>query len=150
VCADTTACLPCGYFCQRRLRVSSPLELPVEPQIVLVEEAKVLDVVLEQRHALDAESPRVAREAIGVDAPVAQDLRVDHAASACLQPALPAAAAASLPHAATAHRVELVARLGVAEVMRPHAHAALATEERLDHVQQRAFQVADREAFVDG
>src|SRR5256886_17006906 len=85
-----------------------------------------------------------------VHPPVAQALGVARAPAALPQPPLPAAAAASLPHAATAHRVELVTRFGVAEVMRPHSHTALATEERLDHVEQRPFQVADREALIDG
>ena len=36
------------------------LELPVEAHVVLIEQAQVFDVVLQQRHALNAEAPRIA------------------------------------------------------------------------------------------
>src|SRR2546428_4931257 len=44
--------------------------------------------MLQHRHPLDAESPRVAVPPRGIDATVAQHLRVDHPASADLKPTL--------------------------------------------------------------
>src|SRR5690348_242432 len=124
-------------------------ELLQEAQVRLVEEADVVDVVLEHRHSLDAETPRVAVPARRVDAAVAQHLRMHHAATADLEPALVPAALAAHPAADAARDVELEARLGEREVARPHTYLAVAAIQRLDHVEQRAFQVADREAFVD-
>src|SRR3989449_9421540 len=68
------------------------LELLQEAQVGFVEEADVVDVVLEHRHPLDAESPRVAVPLRGIDPAAAQDLRVHHAAAADLEPSLVAAA----------------------------------------------------------
>src|SRR5581483_12500333 len=114
------------------------------------EPPQVGHAVLEQRHPLDAEAPRVAGVLLGVDATVAEDVGMDHAAAADLDPAVPAAGAAAGPAADGAGAVELVARLGVAEVVGPHPDPAVGTEERLAHVGQRALEVAHGEALVDG
>src|SRR5207302_5489493 len=104
-------------------------------QIVLVEEAEVLHVVLQKRHALDSETPGEACVLLRVDAAVAEHVGVDHAAAAGLQPALVAAAPAAGPAAASAERVELEARLGVGAIGRPHAHAPLGSEERVHNAE---------------
>src|SRR5207237_10140287 len=95
------------------------LELPVEANVVLIKQAQVLDVVLQQGHPLDSESPGVPGVTVWVDSTVAQDLRMDHAATAGRQPSGPTPAAATLAEAASAHRVALVARLRVAEMVGP-------------------------------
>src|ERR1700730_10139433 len=107
----------------------------VEAQVVLVEQPQVFDVVFEQRHPLDPEAPGIAGVLLGVDATIAENLGMDHTATAGLKPAGVAAAPAALAEAAAAHRVELEARLRVAEVMRPHPNLALGAEERLGHVE---------------
>src|SRR5207244_10716865 len=87
------------------------LKLPVEANVVLIKQAQVLDVVLQQRHPLDSETPGVAGVTIRVDATVAPDLRMDHAAAAGLQPSGTTAAEAPLAEAPPARQVELADRL---------------------------------------
>src|SRR5579864_7737310 len=77
-----------------------------EPQVGFVEETDVVDVVLEHRHPLDAESPGVAVPIGRVDAAVAKDLRMDHPAAAHLEPALVTAALAPHSVADAARHVE--------------------------------------------
>src|SRR5438445_417615 len=79
---------------------------------------------------------------------VAQHLRMHHPAAAHLEPSLMAAALAAHPAADPARNVELEARLGEGEVAGAHAHLALASVQRLDHVEQRALHVAHRESLV--
>src|ERR1700693_1890582 len=93
-----------------------------EPKVEFVEEPDVVDVVLQHRHALDAESPRVAVPRGRVDPAVAEHLRMDHPASANLEPTLVAAALASHAVADPARHVELEAGLGEREVARTNAH----------------------------
>src|SRR5439155_18993033 len=97
----------------------------------------------------DAETPGVAVPLRGVDASVAEHLRVHHAAPTHLEPPFVAAALASDPAADPTRHVELEARLREGEVARTDTNFALASVERLDHVQERALHVADREAVVD-
>src|SRR3954466_14138356 len=61
--------------------------VPGEEAVVVVEERlDGLDVVPEHRHALDPEAEREARVLPGVDADRPEDVRVDHAAPAELDP----------------------------------------------------------------
>src|SRR5579864_208755 len=120
-----------------------------EPQVGLVEEADVVDIVLEHRHPLDAESPGVSVPLGRVDASVAQHLRMHHAAAAHLEPSLVPAALAPHPAADPTRHVELEARLGEGEVARPNPDLAVFAVERLDHVEQGAFHVADGQTLVD-
>src|SRR5689334_9781265 len=106
--------------------VATSSELLQEAQVGFVEQPDVVHVVLQHRHALDTESPRVAVPLRRVDATVTQHLRVDHAAAAHLEPTLvPAALAAHAAADATCH-VELEARFGEREVARAYAHLSLA------------------------
>src|SRR5713226_3397964 len=110
------------------------LELFQEAQVGFVEETDVIDVVLEHRHPLDPETPRVAVPLLGIDAAVAQDLRMDHPAAADLKPSFVPAALAAGARADAAGDVELEARLGEREVARANSHLALFAVQRLDHV----------------
>src|SRR4029077_20560776 len=67
--------------------LNGSLKLLQEAKVGFVEEADVVYVVLEHRHALDAKSPCVAVPFGRVDPAVAQDLRMNHAAAADLEPA---------------------------------------------------------------
>src|SRR5260370_26397669 len=118
------------------------LELLEEAKVGFVEEAYVFDVVLEHRHALDAKAPRVSVPLVGIDAPVAQHLRVDHSTPPDLQPAFVPAALAAGAGADPARYVELEARLGEWEVARAHADFPLLSVEPLDHVKDRALHIA--------
>src|SRR5438128_12475845 len=120
---------------------SLALELLQEPQVGFVEQADVVDVVLQHRHPLDAETPGVAVPLGGVDASVAQHLRVHHAAPTHLEPPFVAAALASDPAADPTRHVELEARLREGEVARTDTNFPLASVERLDHVPERALHV---------
>src|SRR5258708_4044022 len=131
------------------MRFSWRLELLQEAEVGFVEQANVVYVVLEHRHALDAESSRIAVPLGRVDAAVAEHLGVDHPAAPHLEPAFVPAALAPHSIADSARHVEFEARLGEGEVARPHAHLALDPIQRLDHVQERAFHVTDGQGLVD-
>src|ERR1700682_187033 len=125
------------------------LKLFQEAQVGFVKQPDIVDVMLEHRHPLDAESPRVSIPLRWVDAAVAQHLRMNHPATADLQPTLVPAALAAHAVADSARHVELEARLRAREVARAYAHLALLSVEGLDHVQQRSLHVADGQPFVD-
>src|SRR6266576_3794689 len=71
----------------------STLELPQEAHVVLQEEAEVGDVVLEHRQPVQSGAKGEAGIALGVDATIAEDLRVHHPRTEDLQPAALTAAA---------------------------------------------------------
>ena len=62
-------------------------ELLEEAQVVLVEQADVVDAVLQHRDALDAEAEREAGDLLGVVADGFEHRRVHHAAAEDLEPA---------------------------------------------------------------
>src|SRR5260370_17744951 len=105
------------------MRFSS--ELLEESQVGFVEQADVIDVVLEHRHPLDPEAPRVAVPLLGIDAAVAQHLRMDHPAAADLEPPFVPAALAARPRADAAGHRQLEPGLGAWEVARPNSDLAL-------------------------
>src|SRR5690349_1956474 len=102
------------------------LELLQEAQVRFVEEADVVHVVLEHRHALDAESPRVAVPLCGIDPAVAKHVGMHHPAATDLEPSLVPAALAPDAAADAAAHIEFEARLGEWEVARAHTDLALA------------------------
>src|SRR5690348_13413231 len=63
-------------------------ELPKEPDVVFDEAADVLDGVLSHGDAFDAQAEGPAGVFFGVDAAVGEDVGMDHAAAAQLDPAL--------------------------------------------------------------
>src|SRR4029077_8380343 len=131
-------------------RMRSSSELLEESEVRFVEEADGVDVVLQPRHSFATQTPRVAVPLRRIDAAVAQDLRMDHAAATDLEPSFVPAALAACAGAYAAGHVELEAWLGEREVARAHSHLAFFAVKRLDHVQQRALHVADGEGFVHG
>src|SRR3989442_11873179 len=72
-----------------------------------------------------------------------------HAAPADLEPPLVSAALAPDTAADTTRDIELEAGFGERKVAGAHPHLAIAAVQRLDHVEQRALHVADRQALVD-
>src|SRR6266851_4222023 len=126
------------------------LKLFEEAEVGFVEQADVIDVVLEHRDPLDPEAPGIAVPLLGIDAAVAQDLWMDHAAAPDFEPSLVPAALAASARADAAGYVELKAGLGEGEVARADSHLALLAVERLDHVHQRALHVADGQRLVHG
>src|SRR5437879_2516748 len=62
-------------------------ELPQEAQVVLEEQAEIVDPVLEHRDAVDAHAERPAGDVFRVIADVAQHARVHHARTEDLEPA---------------------------------------------------------------
>src|SRR5262245_65334028 len=71
---------PYGIFIASR-------ELPEEPQVVVEEQAEVVDPVLQHRDALDAHPERPARVVLRIVADVLQHLRMHHAGAEDLEPA---------------------------------------------------------------
>src|SRR6476619_3771342 len=76
---------------RRRIRAatrrrSSQRKLLQKAQIVFVEETDIVDAVLQQRDALDADSERKSRIALRVVADCFEDRRVHHAAPKDLEP----------------------------------------------------------------
>src|SRR5437667_10661194 len=69
-------------------------ELAEEAQVVLEEEADVVDAVLEHRDPLDAHAERPPRDRLGIVSHIAEHLRVDHPRAQDLEPARLADAAA--------------------------------------------------------
>ena len=112
--------------------------------------ADVGDVVAQLRRALEPAAEREPAPLLGVEADVLEHARVDHAGAAHLDPARELARAAARAAADPARDVRLDRRLGEREVVRAEADAPLGPVERAHHVQQRALEVGEREAAVDG
>src|SRR6266576_3329623 len=79
------------------------LELPQEANIVLQEEAEVADVVLEHRQPVQPGAEGEAGIPLGVDAPIAKNLRMHHPRPEDLQPAALTAAATNTAADAAGH-----------------------------------------------
>src|SRR6267142_5149757 len=123
-------------------RLSIKLKLLQEPHVVFVEEANVVDAITDHRDAFDAEAERPAGPDFGIVADVLEDLRMHHAAAGDLQPVL-----AHLLHERVGE-INLVARLGVAEVVRAETNLHVAAHDFLEDEFHRALEVADGHAFV--
>src|SRR5262245_35441591 len=74
---------PCPEF--SKIRVAS-YKLSQEAEVVLEEEADVVDAVLQHGHALHAHAEGPPRDLFRVVADVAEDLGMDHARAEDLQP----------------------------------------------------------------
>src|SRR5262245_22397940 len=104
------ACAPPRPFSAVGTRISC--ELAEEAQVVLEEEADVVDPVLEHGHALDAHAERPPGDVFGIVAHVAQDLRMHHARTQDLQPARLLAYPTARARAGEAEDIDLGRRLG--------------------------------------
>src|SRR5215475_6022549 len=96
-------------------------ELPEEAQVVVEEQADVVDPVLEDRDPVDAHAEGPARDLLGIVAAVAQHLGVDHARAQDLQPARLLAYPTAGAAAQEAQHVDLRRRLGERKERWPEA-----------------------------
>src|SRR5258706_8698774 len=103
------------------VRRTSPLvrELLQKPQVVLVEQPNVLDLIAQDRDALDADAPREAGVLLRVVADRFEHGRVHHAAAEDFDPAGLLAHRTAGAVARPAADVHFGARLGVREEARP-------------------------------
>ena len=97
-------------------------ELFEEPHVVLVEEADVLDAILEHRHPLDAHSEGEAGDAVGIVSDGFEDRRMHHAAAENFEPPGLLADGAPDAGALVATDVDLGARFRVRKEARTQAH----------------------------
>src|SRR5262245_3355523 len=97
------------------LTPSCSTELLEKTQIVLEEEPKVVHLVTEHRQAFQAHTERVARIALGIDADVAEDLRMHDTGSCHLEPSRSSAHATLAPAAAAHHALHVHFRRGLGE-----------------------------------
>src|SRR5438105_1232295 len=116
------------------------LELPQKTHVVLQEEAKVAHVVLEHRQPVQPGAEGEAGIVFGVDAAVAQHLRMHHPGAEDLEPA-PLAAATPGAGANSTGNGRPDARLGEREVITHDPNAPLGTEERACEILDRPLQV---------
>src|SRR3954454_10774333 len=152
-CTDATEDAASRSFAAGRWRLMSrwwPLELSEDAEVVLPERTQVRQAVPEHGDALDAEPECEALVLVGIDADVPEDVGVDPAGAAHLDPARVLARRASVAAADEARHVELDRRLGEREKTRPHAHLARLAEQRAEELQHRPLQVGERDAAVDG
>src|SRR2546425_2396720 len=123
-------------------------ELPQEAQVVLEEQADVVDAVLEHRDALAAQAERPAGDLFGIVADVPEHLRVHHPGAQDLEPAVLADAAAAAT-AEEAEHVDLGGRLREREKRRAEADARPRPEHFASEEFQRPFEVRHRHLAVD-
>src|SRR6266571_1648211 len=119
----------------------SPGELGQEPQIVLVEQADVVDSVLQHGDPLDPEPEGEAGVPLGVVADLLEHRGVHHARAAHLDEARALAAAASVALAEDAGDVVLGARLDEREVGRAQAQLQVAPEDPAAEVLEGPLQM---------
>ena len=62
------------------------MELPQETQIIIEEGSKIIDAVAKHRQSLDPHAKGVAGKFLGIDARIAEHIRMHHAATEDLQP----------------------------------------------------------------
>src|SRR5436309_3179336 len=92
-------------------------------EVVFEEQPNVLDLVSQDRDALDTDAECEAGIALRVVSHGLEDRRVDHAAPAKLNPACLLAHLTTPTVAPPAADIDLGARLGVGKKARPEAHA---------------------------
>ena len=124
-------------------------ELFEEADVVLEEEAQVLDAVLEHRDALDTHAQGETGVTVGIDAVQGQDIRVHHAASEDFKPSGSLAHIASLAVAEGTGDVHLGGRLREGEIGRAQADAGVGAEQLLGEVGQRLLQVGEGDTLID-
>src|SRR5690606_30398065 len=123
-------------------------ELRQEPQVVVEEQAQVIDAIAQHGQTLHAHAEGEALEFLGIDAGHAQHVRVHHAAAHDLQPAGLLADAAALAGAHHALHVDLGGWLGEREEGRTEAHAQRLLEEHPQEFLDGALQIREADALV--
>src|SRR5476651_1498456 len=134
---------------QDKTSFMSVRELLEESQIVLVEQPDVLDLIAENRDALDADAPREAGVFLRVVAHRLEHRRVDHAAAEDFDPAALLAHRAADAVARPAADVHFGARLRVREEARTEPQPRLLAEHVAREGEQRPLQVRQRDPFAD-
>ena len=127
-----------------------PRPLPEEAQVVVEEEADVVDAVLEHGDSLDAHAERPASHGLGVVAHVPEHVRVHHARAEDLEPAVLLADPAPAAAAEEAEHVHLGRRLGERKEGRAEPDARPRAEHLAGEQLERALEVAHGDVGVDG
>src|SRR5438445_3075770 len=131
-----------------RISASVPSE---EANVAVEERADLVDPVADHRNPLEPEAEREALPFLRVVADGLEHVRVDHPATAELDPAREGADTTSLAVAEDAAHGQLRRRLGVGEVVGAEAGAdGLVVEQALHEHLDRAEQVGQGDAAVDG
>ena len=138
---------------------ASAHELLQEADVVVVEQPQVGDAVLEHRDPLDPHPEREPLHALGVVAVLARRARTRSGRPSrrrgSRSSAVPLHSGQRCPSAVTpagaveAGDVDLDARLGEREEVRPQADLALVAEDRARERQQRPLEVGQRDVVVD-
>src|SRR5262249_34973476 len=124
-------------------------ESPEEAQVVLEEEAQIVDAVLQHRDALDAHPERPARVVLRIVADVLQHLRVHHPAAEDLEPAGLLAHTATVAVTGEAQHVHLGRGLRERKEGRPEADPRARPEHLAREELERPLEVGHRDAAVD-
>src|ERR1700683_2104785 len=123
--------------------VDSRAKLPQETDIIVREEAQVGNAVAHDRNPLDAEAEGVTGVFLRVIADLLEHRRVDHAATANLQPF------AALDLAARARAINLEAPLREREEMGPKAELQALPQQFAEEIFEGPLQVAQRHSLVN-
>ncbi len=112
-----------------------PAELLEEAQIVVEEQAQVVDAVAQHRQALHAHAEGITGVLLGIDTDRGEHIRMHHAAAQQLQPAL-----------APAH-VHIRAGLDEGEVGGAEQHFRIALEEQREEAQQVVLEIGQADVL---
>ena len=119
-----------------------------ESYVILVEVTHVVDVVLEHYDSLNAETECKTAVYLGIDAAVAENLRMYHTAAEDLDPALALTKSASLAAASEAGNVDLSGRLCEGEMVRTEADSCILAEHGLSKGLKSTLKVTHCNALV--
>ncbi|RMO19822.1 hypothetical protein ALQ47_05273 [Pseudomonas cichorii] len=131
------------------LRACVLAKLRQEPQVVVEEQAQIIDAVTQHCQTLDTHAESKALELFRVDAGHAQHVRVDHSAAHDFQPAGLLADATALAAAHHAFHIDFSGRLGEREERRTETHRQFFLEEHAQELFDGAFQIRKVDIAVD-
>src|ERR1700722_8820177 len=118
-------------------------------QIVLEEQAQIIDAIAQHGETVDSHAEGIALPAFAVDARSLENIRMNHPAPQYLQPAGLLANTASLAVAENTLDIGFGRRLGKGEVRRPQPHAERPLEKPLKEGMQHGFQVGEADTLAD-
>src|SRR5262249_12534693 len=121
-----------------------------EPQVVLVKQPDILDLIPKDSDALNADPPGETGVPLGVVADSLEDGWMDHAAAADLDPTGLLAHRAAVPVALPAAEIDFSAGLRVREEARSKPDADGRREHLACEREQRPFQIGQRQSFAHG
>ena len=117
-------------------------KLTQKAQVILEEQAQIIDAVTQHREALAAHAEREAGVAFRIDVAGAQHVRMDHAAAEHLEPR--ARAILAIPA-----DIDFGAGLDEREIARPETHLEIALEERTHESGERALEIGEADVLAD-